>query len=101
MSYQTEFNLFVETISTNTELDNVIDIVKADAVGGSIEITLPIAGLNPGKEYRIKKIDVSFNAVSLIPSGSDTIDGETSFEIGSPQEGYSFISDGVSTWMVF
>lgn len=44
---------------------------------GALTVTLPLAADNVGKAFFVKKIDGGA-AVTILPSGSDTIDGVTS-----------------------
>lgn len=64
-------------------------IIEVDASGGAVTITLPPTGVNmfgvnagyggqvigDGLAYRIVKIDSSANAVTIVPQGSDTLNG--------------------------
>jgi hypothetical protein len=49
--------------------------IFCDASGGAFTITLPAASGAPGREYHIKKIDSSGNAVTVDANDSETIDG--------------------------
>lgn len=66
------------TVDVNTKTD-----IFADATSGAISLLLPIASTVPEKVVLVKKLDSSGNAVTLNISGSDTIDGSSSFAISS------------------
>lgn len=54
---------------------------RCNATGGAFSATLPAGASNAGKLLSIKKIDSSGNAVTLVRSGGDTIDGATSLAL--------------------
>jgi hypothetical protein len=60
------------TLTTN---DNVI---AADTTSGNVTLTLPIA--RNGKEFIIVKI-IAANTLTILPSGTDTINGAASLAI--------------------
>lgn len=56
-----------ETLTVNE------DIVKVDATGGDVTVTLPPVAGNNGREYTIHRIDGSANAVDVDGDGAETI----------------------------
>jgi hypothetical protein len=71
--------LKLQTVSVNTTLStesNIIEVVTADAV----TLTIP-SGLPLGHQYRIKRTISSANGISVVPSGSETIEATTSFTV--------------------
>jgi len=74
------------------------DCVLADASGGAITITLPTP--SPGAEVIVKKIDSSTNVVTVSPSGTETIDGQSSWTLDTQYEAYHFISDGTNWYII-
>lgn len=66
---------------------------KCDATGGAFAITLPPANINESRILIIKKSDVSANAVTVTRAGSDTIDGATTFALGSQYKFVTLIND--------
>jgi hypothetical protein len=64
-----------------------------------ITITLPDATLNRGRLYNIKKVDQTAYSVLLVPDGSQTIDGELTGEIDTPNDNLTIQSDG-SNWRI-
>lgn len=70
-----EFSLQSVSSSTTLQLDScVIEVTTANAV----TLTIP-SGLSIGHQYRIKRTVSSANGISVATSGSETIEGTTSF----------------------
>ena len=74
------------------------EIILADASGGAITITL--AAPLKGEKVTVKKIDSSTNAVTIVPNGSETIDGSSSYTLASQNEHVSLVSDGTNWYSV-
>ena len=75
------------------------DLVKGDASGGAITLTLPTAVGNSGKEFFIKKIDSTGNSVTVAGDGSETIDGSATQVITAQWTTLTIISDGAN-WLI-
>lgn len=69
----------------------------ADATSGAVSIELGSAAALPDEEVVIKKIDSSDNTVTVLPYGSETIDGESSLIISRQWTAVTLRSDG-SNW---
>lgn len=52
-------------------------VILADTSGGAFTLTLPDAATNAGRMFHIK-LDTKSGALTIAPTGSDTIDGDTS-----------------------
>lgn len=77
-----------------------IDIlVKMDATDGDRTVFLPTAVGREGRRAGVKKTDTSANLVTIDPNGSETIDGETTLKLASPQAYREMQSDGVN-WIL-
>ena len=74
-------------------------LVLADATSGALTVQLPSASLCYGEELTIKKIDSSVNAVTIDGNGSQTIDGNTTYQIIGQYALLKIISDG-SNWLI-
>ncbi|MFP5519911.1 MAG: hypothetical protein ACLGGX_08405 [Bdellovibrionia bacterium] len=74
-------------------------VIATDASGAAFAVTLPTAVGITGREYTIKKIDNSANAVTVTPSGTETIDGAASYSLGAQWKYVKMISDGAN-WLV-
>lgn len=74
-------------------------VLTGNASGGTIAFTLPSAVGAAGRQYTIKKVDSSANAVSISTTSSETIDGNTSLNLPSQWNYITVISDG-SNWLI-
>jgi hypothetical protein len=75
------------------------DIYLCSASGGAFTANLPTAVGNGGKIFRFKKTDSSTNAVTVDGSGTETIDGATTFVLNAQYESVTVLSDGTN-WLV-
>lgn len=73
--------------------------ILADATGGNIVITLPLASTAKSYSIGVTKLDASANTVTLARSGPDLIIGETSQVLSYDAEVINVISDG-SNWQL-
>jgi len=73
--------------------------VLADAAKAAFKVTLPNASLCPGKAYTMKKIDSSANAVTIVSTAGQTIDGATTYYLRSRYSAVDLVSNG-SGWFV-
>ncbi len=87
------------TVSSNTTLGSSHYIVFVNASGGSRTITLPSASSLRGRQYIIKKIDSSSNAVIISPQSGQTIDGQSSLSLTAQNQCVVITSDG-SNWYI-
>jgi hypothetical protein len=75
-------------------------VVFADATSASVTVTLPAASGLAGYRFYIKRIDASSsNTVTIARSGSDTIDGMTSFTLDQQYTAIGVVSNG-SLWYI-
>jgi hypothetical protein len=74
-------------------------IILADATSASLTITLPAASSFNGYRFTVKRIDNSANTVTLGRTGSDLIDGATSYTLDQQYISISVISNG-SGWYI-
>ncbi|HSX43168.1 MAG TPA: hypothetical protein VLF59_03720 [Candidatus Saccharimonadales bacterium] len=74
-------------------------VVFADATSGNVTITLPTASGVAGYRFYVKRIDGSANTVTISRSGSDTIDGMTSFTLDLQYTAFGVVSNG-SNWYI-
>lgn len=71
------------TVTTNYTLDPLDALIVVDTSGGNRTITLPGIGpnlLEEHKEFSVKK-GAAANLLTIIPTGTDTIDGETGVQV--------------------
>ncbi|MFC2130581.1 hypothetical protein ACFLSQ_04045 [Bacteroidota bacterium] len=77
---------------------NVYIIVRNSA---NVDITLPLASTVPGKRYYIKRMSVSSAAkITVLPSGTDKIDGANKYSSSKMKECIMMVSDG-SNWYIY
>lgn len=78
------------------------DLIRVTTTGGAVTITLPeiaSTGIGEGFKVAVVKWTGDSNAVTLARSGSDTINGATSVEIGSQYSQIIVVADSeTNTW---
>lgn len=87
----------VNTVTASTTLDDTYSNVVCNNTT-AIVITLPLANTCLGRMYHIKKVNTGNVTVSR--SGTNTIDGSTSWLLDEAYEVAVFISDGNASWAV-
>lgn len=88
----------LNTYSTAQLLSSSNGYVLCDATSSPFTVTLPAATAR--KRLHIKKIDSSANAVTISPSGLDTIEGLTFVTLPTQYKSYTLYSNGTSTWYI-
>jgi len=93
----------VITSTADTSLSAYSQTQLCDATSGEIDITLPNPSLcfsdNRSLRFAIHKIDISENAVNVLPFGSELIVGEASQTLDIDGEIYNFITDGTNWYL--
>ena len=92
----------LRTVVANTTLTaDDAGLVLVDATGGPRTITLPAANAMNARPmlFRVVKIDVSANAVTVQRAGMDTIEGAASIVINGQWASATLISNGVNAWI--
>lgn len=92
----------IRTVNIDTTILSTDYTIEVDASGGNITISLPtavsqFAGGN-GRIYNIKKIDLSTNIVTIIPTAPNNIDGIANLIISAKDVNYTIQSNGTN-WM--
>ena len=85
-------------INSDFSLSNDSDVVFLDTTNNPVKVYLPTAVENGGKHFTVKFKSGS-NSGILIPSGSQTIDGQSGLGILFRHESYTLISDN-SNWFL-
>jgi hypothetical protein len=91
------------TTSTQTSsytITNSDTVVLVNATSGNVIVTLPAASGMTGYRFYVKRIDSSSNTVTIGRSGSDTIDGMTSFTLDIQYTAVGVISNGTSWYIL-
>lgn len=62
---------------------NTVEIIRANATGGSITLTLPAASGVSGKIYLVARISTGLNTVTINGTGGDLLSGAASVLLGA------------------
>ena len=92
----TVVNRAISTKTTTYTLTANDSVILADATGGAFSLNLPTAAGISGTVYTVKKIDSSANAVTIDPSGAETVDGAATLALSTQHQVYDLISDGTN-----
>jgi len=74
------------TVTSDTTATGSDGFFAVDATSGAVTITLPDALRYAGRIFYVKKVDASANAVTVVPSGTDLIDGAASVALSTQYE---------------
>ena len=66
----------------------------------SIAVILPLANQAQPKEYYFIKADSASGSIIIYGNSSDTINGQSTYELNGPNQSITLISDG-QNWFVF
>jgi hypothetical protein len=75
-----------------------LSLVLIDTTSGNVTLTLPDAQTVAGYRIDAKKL-VAANSITIDTTGSDTIDGASSFSWSTRYQSFSIVNDG-GTWHV-
>ena len=92
-------SILYQSISSDTTINVSSKVVLVDTSSGDVTVTLPPVAQTARKEYHIKKDDASSNVVTVDPSGSETIDGETTETIIGSYTSLRLYSTGTK-WVI-
>ena len=73
--------------------------ILCDATGGAFTVSLPATPTPTGRQYQVKKIDSTVNAITIAGNGN-TIDGVASFALMTQYETVTLQWDGTEWWVV-
>ena len=79
-----------------TDTDHIIAV---DTYSNDVEIMLLTAASIPGREYVIKRISSGSFELTIAATGSETIDGQSSYTVLDKWTSMSLISDGTN-WLI-
>lgn len=74
-------------------------LILVDATGGPVTVTLPTAVGRVGREFVIKKTNASATAVTVDPTGSETVDGLASVNTTKQFDAITVESDNANWWI--
>jgi len=97
----------VRTAVANSALLLTDRVVLVDTSAADVAINLPSAlsvwdaTTNVSQQFTMKKITTDVNKVNIVPSGVETIDGNTAYNIIGPSLGaVTLVSDGANWFVV-
>jgi hypothetical protein len=85
------------TITSSTTVLATDDLLMTN---GTLTVTLPAASTVAGQQFYIKNINTANGVVTVLPNGSELIDGYTSATIGYYNTMFGVISIGTG-WVIF
>lgn len=89
-------NYAVRTTTTNTNLSETDGVLVCKNTS-PMTVTVPVgSGLTSGKYFYVKQAKTSTAAVTVQFSGSDAVDGNTSYVLNTPGEDVLFAQEGTS-----
>lgn len=95
-----EFDLAIYQTGAFTPAANKIHKLDPKTIG-PFSVTMPVAsGFSNGDVVGFKYVVATANQVTLNRSGSDLIEGQTSFLMNQPHGALIFGTDGVSSWWI-
>lgn len=86
----------VTEVNNNFNVPDNTTLIRGNAVGGTITITLPDAATVPNVSYKVVKIDSTTNTVVVDATGGDTIGGSADFTLDQQYETVIATSDGIN-----
>jgi|GEM_PF-3720260 len=90
----------VITVSSEYTVNVTDCVILCDASGGGFTVHLPTALSAVDKHYFLKKIDNSWNIVTIDANGSEEIDGELNYLLELEWEFVEIASNGTSWYVV-
>ena len=74
--------------------------LKVDCTSNAVTCNLPAAALKTNQSIDITKIDGTFNTITVVPNGSETINLSSNLIIPSQYNSATLKSDGSNWWLV-
>jgi hypothetical protein len=91
---------FATVTASSTTLSSAANMILANAVSNAITVNLPAASTRTNLVYRIKKTDASTNRVTIVPNGSETIDGSQNLILQFQNSAVDIVSSGTSWYII-
>jgi copper chaperone CopZ len=89
--------------SPRTDPFDIVDmntLYRVDTTASGITAYLPTVSGHQGEQVLIKLQSATSSGLTIYPYLTDTVDGEVSYNIDIPRSSLSFVSDGISDWML-
>jgi hypothetical protein len=99
ITYEERESSGVATLSAAGGISPFHAITRVDATSAAFNAFVPSAVELAGRTLFVRKIDTTLNAVTLIPYGSQTIDGSATTKLHTYGESLELYSDG-SNWQI-
>jgi hypothetical protein len=95
-------SLTVTPLKNSNYLAAAFEFIPVDIVPGNLQVTLPLANnVGNGALVTVKIAGpANNNTATVAASGSNSIDGDSSFVLDTDYETINLISDGVSKWYI-
>ena len=91
----------VRSVAATTTLTTKDYTLLVDASGGAAIVNLPaLSSITEGRTWVVIKIDATANAVTIDPSGTETINGALTLVLDSTKQGTQFTKGG-SEWLTY
>jgi Putative phage tail protein len=92
-------NLYVITAAGSLTA-SVFDDILCNTGGGSFNVTFPLAANSMNTAIAVQKNSTDTNTVTILPTGSDTVQMTNSTTLSYFGDSLYFVSDGVSNWAI-
>lgn len=90
----------VSSVQTAAFAASFSQLVRVDTTASGFTVTLPaITPQSTGTSIVVKKVSSDTRPVTIVRSGTNLIDGETSIELATPRGSVQLVSDGTSNWL--
>lgn len=81
----------VRTTSSSLSMTPHDYLVRVDASGGTVDISLPSSRSAIGREYHVKKVDTGSYPVRIFPLSGDTVDSNRTLSVTTVHECYTLM----------
>ena len=75
-------------------------LIRGTSSGLNVPITLPNSASVQGKVYVVKKLDAGAGSLQIFPQGTDTIDGQTEWDLSNQYQFVRLYANGTSGYDV-
>lgn len=91
----------IASVNSTYSVSNSDSNIICDATTLAFTVTLPAANsFDPGREFTIKKIDGTANAVTVAASGTDKIDGAANYSLPTVNKYVKVVTNGSANWFI-
>jgi hypothetical protein len=84
-----------KTVSTSPyTVDGTVEALNVDATSANITVNLPATATVSGLVFTVRKVDASTHTVTVVPNGSETIEGAANVVISTQWNSVTLSNDG-------